>query len=396
MLPRNSYMNEIRQILGTPLIKVLVGMRRVGKSTILAMIQEELLISGVHQDQIIHINFELLENEPYKNYRELYRHVKSLIKTESKYYVFLDEIQEVELFEKAINSLLTEGQTEIFITGSNSRLSSRELATELTGRYYSIEILPLSFRELYGLDSKLDMDGSFRDYLNYGGLPGILPFSDKHIALGYVKDMYSSILLRDIVSRYSIRDVDLLERFLKFIIQNIGQTFSASSVTAYLKSEGRQVSRETIYTYLEASKNAFLIYGIPRYDLRGKAILRTNEKYFINDLGIRSLFFDNEKDIAQTLENIVFLELRRRRYDINVGKFDEREVDFIAVRQNQRIYVQVAYLLADSATVEREFSVLEKISDNNPKFVLSMDKIHHSRDGITHMNIVDFLMGEEI
>ena len=231
-------------------------------------------------------------------------------------------------------------------------------------------------------------------YIRTGGMPGKFQFDDDKTAKNYIMDMFQSILLRDIVQRFHVRDVDLLQRFILFLANNVGQTFSAGTIAKYLKNEGRKLSRETIYNYIEAAKSTFLFHGVRRYSIKGKEILKTNEKYYINDLGIRGLYSDNEKDIGQSLENIVYLELRRRGYEIFVGKNDDREVDFIAVEGESKIYIQVAYLLAEQATIEREFSVLEDIKDNYTKMVLSMDQINRGRNGIIHKNIVDFLLEE--
>lgn len=288
------------------------------------------------------------------------------------------------------NSLNSKGTAEVFITGSNSKLLSGEFATYLTGRFYTIEVLPLSYREVVG--AKMVTDQSLSEYINTGGMPGKFQFDDVRTAKNYIMDMYQSILLRDIVQRYSIRDVELLQRFMHYLMKNIGQTFSAGTITKYLKNEGRKLSKETIYNYIEAAKSSYLIYGVPRYNIKGKELMKTNEKYFINDLGIRSLHFDNEKDIGQCLENIVYLELRRRGYEIYVGKYDDKEVDFIVIDGDEKTYIQVTYLLAEESTIEREFSVLEKIKDSYPKLVISMDKINRSRNGVQHKNIIDFLM----
>lgn len=251
-------------------------------------------------------------------------------------------------------------------------------------------MLPLSYSELH-LTKDFD-DETLIDYIKMGGMPGKFQFEDERTAKNYIMDMYQSILLRDIVQRYKIRDVELFQRFMLYLMHNVGQIFSAGTITKYLKNEGRKLSKETIYNCIEAAKSAYLIHGVPRYNIKGKELMKTNEKYFINDLGIRSLYFDNEKDIEQALENIVYLELRRRGYTIYVGKFDDKEVDFIAIDGNTRMYIQVTYLLAEAPTIEREFSVLEAINDNYPKFVISMDKVNRSRNGIVHRNIIDFLM----
>ena len=390
MIKREKYLEEIRNVMGKQVIKVLLGMRRVGKSTLLLQIQEELLSQGVEKEQIISLNFEWLEFESLKEYRALYEYIESKKMNGKKSYVFLDEVQEVEGFEKVVNSLNSKGDCEVFITGSNSKLLSGELATYLTGRFYTIEILPLSYKEVIEGFSK--SEDAFLEYLKTGGMPGKFEFEEERTAKNYLMDMYQSILLRDIVKRYNVRDVDLLQRFMSYLINNIGQIFSAVTITNYLKNEGRKLSKETIYNYIEAAKSTYLVHGVPRYNIKGKELMKTNEKYFINDLGIRNLYFDNEKDIGQALENIVYLELRRRGYEIYVGKLDDREVDFIAVDGEKTTYIQVTYLLAEESTIEREFSVLEAIDDNFPKIVISMDRVNRSRNGIEHKNMIDFLL----
>lgn len=390
MIKREQYLDEIHKVLGKQVIKVLLGMRRVGKSTLLLQIQEELMAQGVSEEQIISLNFEWLEFEDLKNYKTLNTYIENKLVKGKQNYVFLDEIQEVDGFEKVINSLNSKGHAEIFITGSNSKLLSGELATYLTGRFYSIEVLPLSFKEIY--DDKRLKDEQLLEYLSMGSMPGKYQFDDKQTAKNYIMDMYQSILLRDIVRRYNFRDVDLLQRFMVYLIHNIGQIFSAGTITKYLKNEGRKLSKETIYNFIDAAKSTYLVYGVPRYNIKGKELMKTNEKYFLNDLGIRSLYFDNENDIGQALENIVYLELRRKGYDIYVGKYEDKEVDFIAVSGESKMYIQVTYLLAEPSTIEREFSVLEAIDDNYPKFVISMDKVNRSRNGIEHINILDFLL----
>ena len=396
MIFRKRYLQEIKAVLGKPVIKVLLGMRRVGKSTLLLQIQDELISSGISKEQIISMNFEWMDYEPIKDYVALNRSIREKMTSNEKYFVFLDEIQEVDGFERVVNSLNAEGIAEVFITGSNSKLFSGELATYLTGRYYSIEVLPLSFEEIYEAGFEGTKEVLLIEYLKHGGLPGLLEFDNQRASANYLLDMYQSILLKDIVKRYNIRDVDLLQRFMMYVMNNIGQIFSANTISKYLKSEGRNFSKETIYNYIDAAKSAFLIHSAARYNIKGKEILKTNEKYFVNDLGLRSLYFNNELDIGQALENVVYLELRRRGYEIYVGKFGDREVDFIVIKGDSKMYIQVAYLLVESATIEREFSVLEEITDNFPKLVISMDQVNRSRNGIQHQNIIDFLLEKEI
>ena len=390
MIKREKYLEEIKKVMGKQVIKVLLGMRRVGKSTLLLQIQEELLNQGVEKNQIISLNFEWLEFESLKEYKVLYEYIESKKIEGKKSYVFLDEVQEVDGFEKVVNALNSKGDTEVFITGSNSKLLSGELASYLTGRFYTIEVLPLSYKEVSeGFSNNKDV---FLEYLRTGGMPGKFQFGEERTAKNYLMDMYQSILLRDIVKRYNVRDVDLLQRFMSYLINNIGQIFSAGTITNYLKSGGRKLSKETIYNYIEAAKSTYLVHGVRRYNIKGKELMKTNEKYFINDLGIRNLYFNNEKDIGQALENIVYLELRRRGYEIYVGKFDDREVDFIVIDGENTKYIQVTYLLVEETTIEREFSVLEAIGDNFSKMVISMDQVNRSRNGIAHKNIIDFLL----
>jgi len=401
LIQRNRYLDEIVSVLHKPIIKVLLGMRRVGKSTLLFQIQEYLKSTGVKDEQVISLNFELLEFEGLKNYNALNDYLNSKMTSHDKYYIFLDEVQEVEGFEKVVNSINAQGKAELFVTGSNSSLLSGELATYLTGRYYTIEVFPLSFSEIVAHQKTqnrpvTDIHSSFIDYLKMGGLPGRFMFTEERTAKNYIYDLYQSILLKDIVQRYRIRDVDLLQRFMLYLSNNVAQIFSADTVTKYLRSENRKLSRETIYNYIEAAQNAYLIYGVPQYDIRGKALMKTSEKYFIADQGLRSLFFDNEADIGQVLENIVFLELKRRGYDLFIGRVGNREIDFIAQDGPTTIYFQVAYLLEADTTIEREFSPLLDIQDNYPKYVLSMDPVNRSRQGVTHLNIIDFLLDDSL
>jgi predicted AAA+ superfamily ATPase len=392
MIIRKKYLEEIKKVIGKQVIKVLLGMRRVGKSTLLIQIQEELIKQGVSKEQIISLNFEWLEFEELKNYQSLNKYIEEKKVIGKKNYVFLDEVQEVDGFEKVVNSLNSKGDTEVFITGSNSKLLSGDLASYLTGRFYTIEVLPLSYKEIS--ENMTSIKDPFIDYLRFGGMPGRYQFEDERTSKNYIMDMYQSILLRDIVKRYNIRDVDLLQRFMLYLIHNIGQIFSAGTIANYLKNEGRKLSKETIYNYIDAAKCSYLVFGVPRYNIKGKELMKTNEKYFINDLGIRNLYFNNEKDIGQALENIVYLELRRKGYEIYVGKFGDKEVDFVAVNGEEKLYIQVAYLLVEQSTIDREFSVLEEINDNYTKMVISMDKINRSRNGIIHKNIVEFLLEE--
>ncbi len=389
---RSFYIDKVKELIGKPLVKVLLGMRRVGKSTLLKQICDHLIKSGINAAQTIFINFELLQYEHLKEYRALFNYLDKLMINNEKYYIFLDEIQEVKGFEKVVNSLNAEGKAELFITGSNSKLLSGELATYLTGRFYSIEIYPFSLKELSGFKPESSLLDLMMGLIRMGGMPGRFEFKNEEFAKNYLSDIYESILLRDLVERHSIRDVDLLDRFLKYVFHNTSQIFSAGSITNYLKTERRSMSRETIYNYIDACKSAFLIHGVARYNIRGKEIMRTNEKYYVNDLGLRAVFFNNERDISQSLENLVFIELLTRGYSVYTGRVEDKEVDFIIEKGSAKEYIQVAYSLSDQSTIQREFSVLENIPDNYPKTVISMDNVNFSHNGIIHKNIIDFLM----
>ena len=402
MIKRNLYLEEIKKYMNKPLIKVITGMRRSGKSMILKLIQEELKNDGIDEKNIIYINFESLVFMDIKNFETLYKYI--IEKTDNisgKIYILLDEIQEVKGWEKAINSFLVDLDVDIYITGSNANLLSSELATYIAGRYIEIKIYPLSFQEYIDFASEnnkktpLSIDEYFYQYLNFGGLPGIHIFNyNKEEIYQYLADVYNSILLRDVIARNNIRDIELLERVVLYIMDNIGNTFSAKSISDFLKNQGRKLSIETIYNYLKALENAFIISKVQRYDIKGKNILETQEKYYLSDLGFRHAKLGYQSnDISSYLENIIFLELLRRKYKVNVGKENNKEVDFIANLRDENLYLQVTYLLASPETIEREFFPLKAIKDNYPKMVLSMDNLPESNiEGIKRKRIIDFLL----
>ena len=402
MIKRNLYLEEIKKYMNKPLIKVITGMRRSGKSMILKLIQEELKNDGIDEKNIIYINFESLVFMDIKNFETLYKYI--IEKTDNisgKIYILLDEIQEVKGWEKAINSFLVDLDVDIYITGSNANLLSSELATYIAGRYIEIKIYPLSFQEYIDFASEnnkktpLSIDEYFYQYLNFGGLPGIHIFNyNKEEIYQYLADVYNSILLRDVIARNNIRDIELLERVVLYIMDNIGNTFSAKSISDFLKNQGRKLSVETIYNYLKALENAFIISKVQRYDIKGKNILETQEKYYLSDLGFRNAKLGYQSnDISSYLENIIFLELLRRKYKVNVGKENNKEVDFIANLRDENLYLQVTYLLASPETIEREFFPLKAIKDNYPKMVLSMDNLPESNiEGIKRKRIIDFLL----
>lgn len=401
MIERQLYMNRIRPFMGTDLVKVITGIRRSGKSILLQLIQKQLLGDGVDQNRIFYYNFESLSLSDLCSAEALYKEVmKRTTGLSGKVYLFFDEIQEVDHWERAVNSFRVDLDADIYITGSNAKLLSGELATYLAGRYVEFVVYPFSFREFMDMyrnvRGEAEVHECFRQYLAFGGMPylGTLQY-EKEPCMQYLRDLYNAVELKDIIKRNNVRDVDLLERILAYVTANIGNTFSATTISRYLKSEGRTASTETVMNYLRAGSDAFLFYPVKREDLPGKKLLTVQEKYYLADHGIReAVIGGNMKDIQLVLENMVFLELLRRGYHVTVGKYQNKEIDFIAQKREQKIYIQVTYLLASEETVEREFGVYRYIRDNYPKYVLSMDEIDMSRDGIIHKNIRDFLLEE--
>ena len=401
MTKRELYIEKIKPFIDKDIIKVLTGIRRSGKSVMLKLIMEELKQNKIDEKQFININFENLINRELTTADKLHEYIlKKASEIKKKYYIFLDEIQEVKDWEKCINSLRVneEYDFDIYITGSNAKLLSGELSTYLAGRYVEFVIYPFSFKEFLETLKSIQQDVStreaFQKYVKFGGMPFLYNLAfEEEASLQYLKDIYSSIILKDITQRNKIRDTDLLERVISYLIMNVGNNFSATSISKFFKSENRKVSVETILNYIKAAEESFLIYRVSRDDLIGKKVLNVNEKYYIADHGMReAILGSNQRDINQIFENIIYLELLRKGYNVRVGKVDNLEVDFVCTKGNEKIYVQVAYLLASPETIEREFTSLEKIDDNYPKYVISMDEFDMSRNGIIHINIIDFLM----
>lgn len=395
MANRNFYINQVADYIDTAPIKVITGIRRSGKSYLLRLIEEKLLERGVNKKQIITLNFESLQFSKYQDYQKLYDYVIERSKgIKGRIYLFIDEIQEVSDFEKAIKSLKVDLDCDIYLTGSNANLLSGELATYLSGRYIEFNLYPLSFQEYTEFYNKSANEAAFYDYLKYGGFPGLceLPNTDK-IKTEYIRSIYNSVVIKDVIKRHNIRDVELLERIFIYIMDNIGQIFSAKKIADYLRNQGRKTSVESVYGYINALEDAMIIYTAKRYDIKGKKILDRMEKYFIADLGLRySMVGYKPDDIAQMLENVVFFELKRKYDNVYIGKLNDLEVDFIGEKQGQKIYIQVAYLLADENVIKREYQPFEKIKDNYKKMVLSLDRIEmENRNGVEWMNIIDFL-----
>ena len=401
MIERELYMKRIRPFIGNELIKVLTGIRRSGKSVMLELIKQELIKQGIDEQQFISFNFEQMQNAQFCTAEALYKEIINRAKDKKgKIIFFFDEIQEVTHWEKCINSLRLDYDCDIYITGSNAKLLSGELATYLAGRYVEFVIYPFSFQEYLDMrktsTTNLNISQEFQQYIRLGGMPFLQNLQGiEDASMQYLKDVYNSVVLKDIIQRNNIREVDMLERIITYVMANIGRVFSASSIVKYFKSENRKVSSETVMNYLKMCQEAFLIYKVSREDLAGKKILAVNEKYYIADHGIReSVYGNNGRDIELILENIVYMELIRRGYDVTIGKAGTKEIDFIAKKNHQKIYVQVTYLLASEQTIQREFGVYQSIQDNYPKYVVSMDEFDFSRDGIKHCNIRDFLLNE--
>ena len=400
MLERNIYLNQLISFIDKPFIKVISGIRRSGKSVLLKLLKNELLKKGVKAEIIIYINFESFEYYELANAKQLYTYLKEKINNKNKYYLLLDEIQEVESWEKVINYFSVDFNSDIYITGSNSHLLSSELSTYLSGRYIKINLYTLSFNEYLQFkkeySNKIDNYYSeFENYLRYGGFPSVHT-SKLTLEQAYkiVYDIYSSVILRDVVQRFKIRDIELLERVVKYVINNIGNKFSAKNISDYFKSQNRKLDINTIYNYLNALESSYIIYRIPRYNIKGKEILKTNEKYFVGDQSILyALMGYKDRLISGVLENIVMLELKRRGYNVYIGKLDNLEVDFVAEKQNEIIYIQVSYKMTEQKTIDREYKSLLKIKDNYPKYILTMDNTWQDTiDGVKHKHIADFLI----
>ena len=387
MIKRDLYMERIRPFIGKDVVKVITGLRRSGKSVLLGLLSDEI----GDPKRSIYLNFESKGNTRYRNPDTLYDYIiKKIGDSKDKWYLFFDEIQEVANWEEVINSFRVDFDVDIYITGSNAKLLSGELATLISGRYVQFVIYPFSYREFLLLNE----DKSFADYLKLGGMPFLANIiGDENAIHLYLDDLYNSVVLKDVVKRNNIRDVDLLDRIITYVLANISRTFSATSIAKYFKNEQRKVSTDTVLNYIKACEEAYLFYKLKRQDIKGKKILEVAEKYFVVDHGLREAVYGKHiEDIGQILENIVCLELFRRGYTVTVGMIDREEIDFIGVRHNKPIYVQVAYVMPDKKTQERKFGNLLKIEDNYPKFVVSMDEVDMSQKGIIHMNIKDFLL----
>ena len=397
-IERPQYLQELGKYRDTPLVKILAGIRRCGKSTILEMLKEELLESGISTDHIISLRYTSEALEENMSSKEMYLGIKMQIKDNERYYLLLDEVQEVSGWEKAINSLLEEENTDIYVTGSNSKLMSGEISSYLTGRYIMIPVYTLSFSEYLRFKqgdshSKKDL---LLEYIRMGGFPIVARSNfDESSAYQIVEGIYNSVMNSDITRRYNIQNLDLFHRVVKFVVENVGKTFSANAIAKFLKSEGRSLSIESIYNYLSYLEKAFVIYRCPRYDLQGKSVLKTQEKFYLADPSLKYCIMGfNPKSIASMLENLVYFELRRRGYDVYIGKNETKEIDFVAVRRDERIYVQVCRNLPEDS--DRELANLLELKDHYPKYIVTLDDLAGGNvNGVKIVHMADFLLSEE-
>lgn len=398
MILRPRYLDIIRNYRDVPLVKILAGIRRCGKSTILEMLREELLSGGIPSDHVITMRYTSENFDDGMTSKEMYQGIKEKMADDGRYYLLLDEVQEVDGWEKAINSLLEDADTDIYVTGSNSKLMSSEISTYLTGRYISIPVYTLSFAEYLAFkkNSKLSEKELLNEYIRMGGFPIVaLGNFDERSSYQIVEGIYNSVITSDITKRHQVKNFDLFNRVVRYIVENVGKTFSANAIVKFLKSEGRALSVETVYNYLEWLEKAFVIYRCPRYDLQGKSVLKTQEKFYLADASLKySIMGFNTKSIAAMLENIVYFELRRKGYDVYVGKNVKKEVDFVAVQRDARIYVQVCHRLPEES--DREIANLLEIKDHYPKYVVTLDELASGNiNGVKIMHLAEFLLSAE-
>jgi len=399
---RNLYINKIEPFVGKPVVKVITGMRRVGKSCFLKLIINELLDRKIDKKRVLYINKESLDYDFIQNYNDLYGYVKNAFSdVKGEKYLFVDEIQEIDDWEKAIASFFSNGEFDIYITGSNAHLLSSEIATLISGRYIEIPVYGLSFEEflLFRGKNEPNHKEEFLTYMWVGGFPAIHHFDlNREVVYQYISSIYDTILLKDVIKRNNVRNVSLLENITHYLFNNIGNIFTAKRVSNYLKSQRIRVGIETVQNYISYLTATFSVFKVPRFDVKGKRLLKLHEKYYLGDVALRhALLGYREGDISGILENLVFLELKRRGYRVFLGKAGNKEIDFIAEKENKKIYIQVAYLLASPETIEREFSVLQSLKDNYPKYVISMDEIFgQDIDGIKRIHLIDFLLDPEI
>lgn len=398
MIVRPQYLDVLKRFRDVPLVKILAGIRRCGKSTILEMLRDDLLKSGVPADHIIAMRYTSEEFDDGLTDKDMYRLIKAQMTDEKRYYLLLDEVQEIAGWERAVNSLLEDANTDIYVTGSNSKLMASEISTYLTGRYISIPVFTLSFQEYleFKKSDPRPPKELLQEYLKMGGFPLVARSNfDERSAYQIVEGIYHSVITNDITRRYSVTNFDLFDRVVRYIVENVGKTFSANAIVKFLKSEGRALSVEAVYNYLEWLEKAFVIYRCRRYDLQGKSVLKTQEKFYLADVSLKYCIMGFQPtSVAAMLENIVYFELRRKGYDVYVGKNETKEIDFVAVRREERIYVQVCRNLPENS--DREVKNLLEIRDHYPKYIVTLDDLAAGNiNGIKILHLSDFLLGEE-
>lgn len=394
MIERKEYMNFLLKLKDKHIIKVVTGIRRCGKSTLFELYKDYLLKNGVKKEQIISLNFENPNDMKFNDWKELFVSIESRLLENKMNYIFLDEVQILKNFEKAVDGLYIKENVDIYITGSNSYMLSGELATYLTGRYMQIHMLPLSFLEYleyYGLDNE---ERKYHTYIKNGGFPYLLNLdNDEELIRNYLDGVYHTVLLKDVVSRNNIKDTMILDSIIKFLFDNIGQLVSTNKIANTLASNHRKCSVNTVESYLNALIESYIIYKISRYDIKGKEYLKTGDKYYVCDLGLRNYLLGSVKDLGSILENIIFLELKRRNYDIYIGKYEDSEVDFVVKKNDGLKYIQVSLSIRDEKTLERELTPLKEIHDNYPKYIITLDYDSADYEGIRQINAIDLLMG---
>lgn len=399
MILRPYYLDALKACRDIPLVKILSGIRRSGKSTILDMLKEDLISSGISADHVICVRYNSEEFDDSKTAKKMYLDIKGMMTDNLRYYLLLDEVQEIEGWEKAVNNLLESYNTDIYVTGSNSRLMSSEISTYLTGRYVSIPVYTLSFAEYleFKKESRLGSKELLNEYIRMGGFPIVaLSNLEENGAYQIVEGIYNSVITQDITRRHKITNIDLFNRVVKYVVENVGKTFSANSIVKFMKGEGRSISVEAIYNYLEWLEKAFVIYRCQRYDLQGKTVLQTQEKFYLADASLKySILGFNPKGVASMLENIVYFELRRKGYNVYIGKNASKEIDFVAVKRDERIYVQVCRNMPEGS--DREVENLLEIKDNYPKYVVTLDELAVGNvNGIKIMHLKDFLLSNVV
>ena len=396
MIKREQYLTKIRDFYSSNIIKIIIGIRRCGKSVLLKQIMEEIHNNDIDDNHLIYLNFEDIDYSFIKDYMDLNNYIKDKIKDKKKYYLFFDEIQLIDKWEKAINSFKATLNVSIFLTGSNSKLLSSELATLLSGRYVSFKINPFSFKEvieLKKLNDKQEIEDAFNDYLMWGGMPQRFEYETEEARNNYLQDVFSSIVLKDIIKRNNVTNVNLFERIMEYLVTNPSQTFSPKNMLTEFEKEKIPISTKTVYEYLDYALSAMIMSKVSTYDIRGKRILSRKDKYYLTDLGLGQILNINKKtQYGAYLENIVFNELVNRGYNVSIGNNKGKEIDFIATKHNQKEYYQVAFTLAEKTCEEREFGAYDNIDDNYPKYVISTDKLDYSQNGIIHKNIIDWLL----